>query len=296
MPKMKPMADPPHRAGVVALLGRPNAGKSTLLNRVLGSKLAIVTAKPQTTRSRILGILNRPHAQIALVDTPGRHQGTRPLNRALNEIVESVARGCDVALLLVDRSRGWRETEAEIYGLLRERAAPTLIVETKSDLSPAADRFAIPQGAEVVALSARTGEGVNVLLDRVEAMLPESPPLYPPDDLSDRPLRFLGAECIREAVFEILEQEVPYAVAVEVEEWDETRPERVHVRANLLVERESQKQIVIGRGGRVIREIGIRARRDIEDLVGGPVHLDLWVKCEPKWSKRPKRLQALGYD
>jgi len=210
--------------------------------------------------------------------------------------VDTAARGCDAALLLVDRSRGWRETEADLYGLLQERRAPVLIVETKADLAPVPDPTPRPEGVPSVRVSARTGEGIEEMLERIEALLPESPPLYPPDDLSDRPLRFLGAECIREAVFEVLEQEVPYAVAVEVEEWDEKSPERVRIRANLLVERESQKQIVIGRGGRVIREIGIRARRDIEALIERPVHLALWVKCEPKWSKRPQRLRALGYD
>jgi GTP-binding protein Era len=144
-------------------------------------------------------------------------------------------------------------------------------------------------------VSARTGAGIDVLLERTRALLPESPPLYPEDELSDRSMRFLGAELVREAAFEVLEQEIPYALAVEVVEWDEKRADLLRIRANLLVERASQKQIVIGRDGRVIKQIGVRARREIEKLVGCKVHLSLWVKLEPKWSRRPKRLKSLGY-
>jgi GTP-binding protein Era len=280
---------------MVALLGRPNAGKSTLLNRLLGSKLAIVSAKPQTTRSRILGILNRDGAQIVLLDTPGFHGGTKPLNRALGEIVDDVADGCDVALLIVDLTRGWDEEYAELADRLAARATPVLIVGNKSDLTHGAVPD-WPEGAtRPLAVSARTGEEINTLLDRIVAMLPLSPPLYPEDEISDRPLRFLVAELVREAAFDALDQELPYALAVEVVEFDEKRSDLVRIRADLLVERASQKQIVIGRGGQVIKRIGIRARREIESLLDRKVHLDLWVKVEPKWSRRPKRLKSLGY-
>lgn len=290
------MAEPVHRAGVVALLGRPNAGKSSLLNRLLGSKLAIVSAKPQTTRSGILGIVTLPSAQLLLLDTPGFHAGeTRPLNVALNEIVDRVASSCDAAALLVDLTRGWDEDYGALFERLSERGKPVLLVGTKADLASLAD-VAWPAGTpSPVAVSARTGAGIEQLLGRLVALLPESPPLYPPDELSDRPLRFLAAELIREAAFEALEQELPYALAVEVVEYDEKRPDLVRIRANLLVERASQKQIAIGRGGRVIKRIGTRARRGIEQLVGTKVHLELWVKVEPKWSQKPNRLKSLGY-
>jgi GTP-binding protein Era len=290
------MGEATHRAGVVALLSRPNAGKSTLLNRLLGSKLAIVTPKPQTTRSHILGIYTREHLQIAFVDTPGRHDAARPLNVALNDIVDVAARGCDAALLLVDLTRGWGETETELADGLARRHTPMIAVGTKLDMPSATKCDGFAEAPEILRISALTGEGVPELLQRVEVLLPESPPLYPLDELSDRPLRFLGAECVREAAFRILQQELPYAVAVEVEEWDGKRPDLVRVRANLLVERESQKQIVIGKGGRVIKAIGIRARGAIETLVERKVHLELWVKCEPKWSQNPKRMKSLGYD
>jgi len=290
------MPDPVHRAGVVALLGRPNAGKSSLLNRLLGSKLAIVSAKPQTTRSGILGIVTLPSTQLLLLDTPGFHAGeTRPLNVALNEIVDRVAGACDAAALLVDLTRGWDDDYGALFERLTESGKPVLLVGTKADLARL-DDVDWPAGARSpVAVSARTGAGIEELLVRLVALLPESPALYPGDELSDRPLRFLAAELIREAAFEALEQELPYSLAVEVVEYDENRPELVRIRANLLVERASQKQIVIGRGGRVIKRIGTRARQEIEQLVGTKVHLDLWVKVEPKWSRKPNRLKSLGY-
>jgi len=290
------MSERIHRAGMVALLGKPNAGKSTLLNRLLGWKLAIVTAKPQTTRSRILGILTLEDAQLVLLDTPGRHASAKPLNVALNEIVDEVADGCDAALLLVDLTRGWDDDEAALADRLARKGTPLLVVGTKSDVAGGGAAAWPEEAPEPVRVSGLTGAGIAGLLERTLALLPESPPLYPEDELSDRPVRFLGAELVREAAFEVLEKELPYALAVEVEEWDEKRPDLVRIRANLLVERASQKQIVIGREGRVIKQIGTRARREIEKLVDRKVHMELWVKLEPKWSRRPNRLKSLGYS
>jgi len=290
------MTERAYRAGTVALLGKPNAGKSTLLNRLLGWKLAIVTDKPQTTRSRILGILTREDAQFVLLDTPGFHAGTKALNLALNEIVDEVAAGCDVALLLVDLLRGWDDEHAALAQHLAAAGTPLLVVGTKSDRVDRARPVWPDSAPEPHIVSAKTGTGIDTLLERLRALLPVSPPLYPEDELSDRPMRFLGAELVREAAFESLSQELPYELAVEIVEWDEKRPDLVRIRANLLVERASQKQIVIGRGGQGIKRIGVRARREIERLVGRKVHLALWVKVEPKWSKKPNRLKALGYD
>lgn len=284
-----------HRAGVVALLGRPNAGKSTLMNRILGEKLAIVTSKPQTTRSRILGIYTRADAQLLLVDTPGLHAGEKALNVALNQQVVEAADDCDVALLLVDLAGDWGEDHRTLVTRLRGRGTPVLVVGTKSDRSPPPTSWP-PEGADqALCVSALTGEGVEGLLDAIVSRLPASPPLYPEDQLSDRPLRWLAAEEVREAAFEALEQELPYSLAVEVTGFDESRPDLVRIRANLLVERESQKPIVIGRGGERIKQIGVRARPAIEKLVGSRVHLELRVKVEPKWSRRPRRLATLGY-
>lgn len=297
--------DVPHRAGFVAILGPPNAGKSTLLNRLLGQKLAIVTRKPQTTRSRILGICNTQTAQVMFVDTPGLHEGTRPLNQALNEAVDEAARDCDLALLLVDPAEGWTSAHEQLHDDLAERGTPYWVVGTKDDLRTRRKRpvqwrgpWPPPEAAGACGscwISARTGEGVANLLAEVARRLPESPPLYPDDELTDKSMRWLSGELVREAVFEELSQELPYGMAVDVIEYDEDREDLVRIRANLLVERESQKRIVVGRGGAMIKKIGVRARKAIEKLVGNQVHLELFVKIDPRWLKNAKRIESLGY-
>jgi GTP-binding protein Era len=285
-----------HRSGVVAILGRPNAGKSSLLNAILGEKLAIVCDKPQTTRSRILGIKNRPGAQLLFVDTPGLHASERSLNAILNRQAREAGDDCDVALVLFDLLAGFGDDHAALLAHLRAHGTPAVVAGTKLDRAGARGTPFPPPGAEVaLRVSARSGEALGALLDALCERLPESPPLYPEDDLSDRPLRFLAAELVREAATDVLEQELPYALAVEVEQFDESRADLVRIRANLIVERASQKKIAIGEGGRRIKQIGIRARRQIEKLVGAQVHLELWVKVEPGWTKRPARVKALGY-
>lgn len=288
-----------HRAGFVALLGPPNAGKSTLLNRLLGEKLAIVTARPQTTRSRILGIVNRPGAQILLVDTPGLHESSKHLNVALNESVAEAAKDCDVAVLMIDATRAWQAAHDQLMSGLRARGVPVLVALNKIDLvEDPASVLASAQAsasAPVWAISAQTGEGIVGLLRQIEAALPESPALYPEDALTDRPVRWLCGELIREAAFECLEQELPYSLAVEILEFDERRSDLVKIRANLLVARESQKPIVIGAGGRTIKGIGMRARQNIQRLIDNRVHLELFVKVDPDWLKNARRIEELGY-
>jgi len=284
------VASPPHRAGVVALLGRPNAGKSTLLNKLLGQKLAIVTAKPQTTRSRILGVLTLPNAQLMLLDTPGLHDASRTLNLALNAIAEDVADDCDVAVLLIDPRQPWDAMHTALRERLQKRGTPLLVVATKADLG-------IPPPPEAeLAISADLAAGLDALLERIVALLPEAPAQFDADTVTDRTLRFLAAEEIREAIFEELEEEVPYSVAVEIDSFDESRPDGVRIRATLWVERDSQKGIVLGQGGRKIKAIGQRARRAIGELLEGPAHLSLWVKVDARWAKKPRKLAALGYS
>jgi GTP-binding protein Era len=289
---------PPHRAGVVAIVGLPNAGKSTLLNALLGEKLAIVTAKPQTTRSRILGIHTLPHAQILFLDTPGLVRGARPLDQALAAQIDHALRDCDVAILLVDLCAGWREEHAALRERLARQGTPVLVVGSKAD-RPGADALPWPPpgvaAADALRISAQRGEGLGALVDALTERLPIAPRLYPEDELSDRPLRFLAAELVREAAFEELAQELPYVLAVEVVSFDESRASCVHIRANLLVERQSQRGIVIGRGGAMIRKIGTRARAGIEALLGRHVHLELRVEVEPRWTRRPTRFRQLGY-
>ncbi len=296
------MSAPPqlaHRAGVVALLGRPNAGKSSLLNRLVGEKLAIVTAKPQTTRSRLLGIVTRPGAQILVVDTPGFLAGTRPLETAMRAASEEAAGDCDVALLLIGPGAGFEPIHAEWLARLAASHTPVLLVATQCDRSEAAATpWPPPTAAEAAGtlrISARTGEGTEELIERIVSLLPEASAFYPEDEITDRPLRFLAAEAVREAIFESLAQELPYRMAVEVVEFDEADPALTRIRANLLVERDSQKRIVIGGGGAQIKAIGIHARREIERLLGRQVHLALWVKIDPDWLRKPKRLKSLGY-
>ena len=289
----------PHRAGVIAILGRPNAGKSTLLNRILGQKLAIVTRKPQTTRSRILGILTLEDAQLLLVDTPGFHDSPKALNRFLKQAVEEALDDCDAAVLLVDAAEGWDEGHEALCARLARRGAPVVLVATKSDRpANAAAPWPPPRAqgaADALRVSAKTGEGVDALIRRMAELVPEAPPYFPADQVTDRSLRFLAAELVREAAFVELSEEVPYATAVEIESFDESEPELVRIRANLVVERPSQKGIVIGKGGSMIKRIGIRARRSIEDLLEAQVHLELRVKVEPRWWQLPRRRRSLGY-
>lgn len=295
------MAELVHRAGAVALLGPPNAGKSSLLNAVLGEKLAIVTHKPQTTRSRILGIHNVEGAQILFFDTPGRHEGGKVLNAALNESVVDVLENCDVGLVMVDSTRGWEPIHAGLVEALRQEKKPYLIARTKCDLSERAGRSVewppkdIGDARACLDVSSKREVGLEQLVQALVGELPVSPPLYPADELTDKPLRWLAAEYVREAAFEILEKELPYTIAVEVVDFDEKRADLIKIRANLIVARDSQKRIVVGQGGRVIKAIGTRARQDIERLLDNRVHLALWVKIEPRWLTNPKRIKALGY-
>ncbi len=289
-----------YRSGVVALLGLPNAGKSMLFNRLLGQKLAIVTPKPQTTRSRLLGILTLERAQLLFLDTPGLHEGKGELHASMQRASSQAAEDCDLALLLIDSTRGWEPVHGALAARLASLGRPRLVVGTKGDL-PRPKRAVWPprelrDGTPALLVSARSGAGVRALFSAILTHLPPGPPLRGPDELTDRPLRVLAGELVREAVFEQLREELPYAVAVEVDEYDETtRSDLVRIRANLLVRRRSQKSIVVGAGGERIRSIGIKARQEIERLVERKVHLELWVKVEAGWAEQRRRIEALGY-
>ena len=276
------------RCGIVALAGLPNAGKSTLLNALVGEPLAAVSPKPQTTRLPVRGLVTDATTQIVLVDPAGLMQPAYPLQRAMRHSALAEIRGAD----LVVRVHPLPEAPApDLRALLSgaEAIPPALTVYTKKDLARG-DR-PVPEGA--LAVSAKTGAGLEELLAAIRARLPEGPFLYDPADVGTQPLRFFAAEYVREAAFDLLEQELPYSVAVELDAFREAE-EPVYIRATVAVERDSQKAIVLGRGGRTIKAIGIAARRRIEALLGRKVRLELWVTVWPRWRRDTARLARLG--
>ncbi|MDE3128457.1 MAG: GTPase Era, partial [Gemmatimonadota bacterium] len=286
---------PMPRAGIVTVAGKPNAGKSTLLNRIVGEKLSIVSPKPQSTRDRIVGIHSAGDTQMVLLDTPGLLAPRYELQRAMRATALRALHEADVVIHLVDATDDDRTPLAEAAGLDQPPRAPVLAVYNKIDRLDAGARAALAErhpGALLV--SATSGEGVDALLAAVRERLPESPFLYPDDELSVQTLRFFAAELVRETALEQLEEELPYSVACQVEEFREDRVP-VYIRAVLYVERESQKRILIGAGGARVRSIGRAARVKIETLVGQAVYLDLWVKVLPNWRKNAVALRRFGY-
>lgn len=287
------------RAGIVTVVGRPNTGKSTLLNRIVGEKLSIVSPKPQSTRNRIVGIRTTADTQLILLDTPGLLNPRYALQAAMRATALAALDEADVVLYLVDA------TDAEHDGVvpLSEAGmldapprAPIVTALNKLDLLTAERRRALSAGfPDAAAISAASGEGVEPLLERIGRMLPESPFLFPEDEISTQTVRFFVTELVRETALEQLEDEVPYSIACEVEEFREQQSP-VYIRAVLYVERETQKQILIGAGGQRIRAIGRAARAKIEALVAASVYLDLWVKVLPNWRRKIRALQRFGYN
>jgi GTP-binding protein Era len=292
------------KSGLVALVGRPNVGKSTLLNGLLGRKLAIVSDKPQTTRSVVRGVLHRPEGQAVLVDTPGLHKPRTLLGQRLNDLVRGTLAEVDLVCLLVDAAAGVGAGDRFLAAELEKISTPKLCVVNKMDAASrprlaAALQAAAELGnwAEVVPVSARTGEQLDLLVELVLRHLPEGRPLYPEGHLTDEPEQHLVAELIREKALALVRDELPHSVAVLVEEMgpDPERDDLLVIRAFLFVERASQKPIVVGRGGGVLREIGTRARAELEALLGIHVYLDLRVKVAKEWQRDPRQLSRLGF-
>ncbi|MFQ3682820.1 GTPase Era [Roseiflexus sp.] len=294
------MLEGPHRSGFVALVGRPNVGKSTLLNALLGQKVAIVSPKPQTTRTAVRGILTRPDAQIVFVDTPGIHE---PRNRLGAYMVRQARRSipdADVVCMVVDISRPPGGLDERIAALVRKAHARRILVLNKIDRRSRrgsdnlqAYRALAPWDMEV-AVSALRGQGLDALVDEIVRLLPEGPPLYPEGQVTDLSERELAAELVREQVLRHTQQEVPHSVAVEVEEWEE-KEKVTYIRMTILVERETQKAILIGAGGGMLKKIGSGARQAIEEMLERPIYLDLWVKAREHWRDDPNALRWLGY-
>ncbi len=301
------MKDNARRAGFVAVLGAPNVGKSTLVNRLVGTKVSIVSPKVQTTRRRVIGITIRGDSQIMFVDTPGifRPHGARRLEKAMVEAAWSAAGDADLLLAVIDARRGLDGASRNVFAGLSRTSTPRFLVVNKIDLVrrraellPLVDEAARALEVEAVWLvSARTGDGCEDLLDAVAARMPEGPWLYPEDQLTDLSSRALAAEITREQVFLQLEQELPYSITVETEGWAES-PDGGEIRIDqtIYVMRDTQKAIVLGRGGQRIKAIGERARRELERLFDARVHLFLFVKVRERWQDDPERYSEMGLE
>lgn len=280
------------RTGLVALAGRPNAGKSSLMNALVGQRLAIVSPKPQATRLPVVGLRTEGDTQYVFHDLPGLLDPSYALQASMVAAAHAALARADVVLYLHPAPDAPAPPLAELARLEQPIKAPILVVYTKADLVPPARRRELEAGASVV--SALTGEGIDRLLEQVRARLPEREFDYDPEDVGTQPLRFFVVEYLREAAFELLEDELPYAFTAEVEEFREAeRP--MYIRVTLFVERETQKAMVIGRGGQTIKAIGQHARTRLEELVGVPVYLDLWVKTLPRWRRSPAALARFGF-
>ncbi len=291
-----------HRSGFVSILGRPNAGKSTLLNALVGSKVAIVSDKPHTTRTPIQGVLTKPEAQIVFLDTPGIHKAGTMLNRRMMDSVHEALEERDLILFVADASARVGREDHRAVELLGKTETPALLVVNKIDLVqdkrlllPLIEAYGkLHAFEECVPVSAATGEGLEELAGVVTARLPEGPRYFPEDFLTDQPERFLAAELIREQVLAATRQEVPHSVAVVVENWEET-PKLTRISAAVMVERPGQKVIVIGARGAMLKKIGTLARHQIEAMLGRKVFLEIFVKVEPGWREKPRMLSAVDW-
>jgi GTP-binding protein Era len=291
------------RCGYVALVGRPNVGKSTLLNRILGQKISITSRRPQTTRHRVLGIKTRETAQLIYVDTPGIHDYSgRAMNRHMNRTASSALLDVDVVVFLVDGLK-WTPDDDLVLKKLGNIDCPVILAVNKIDLLANRDellpRLQALSGKysfeQVIPISATKGDNVTALERAVETLLPQAPAMFPEDQVTDRSVRFLAAELVREKLFRKLGRELPYGLTVEIESY-KSEPGITHIHALIWVERKSQKTIVIGKQGRLLKEVGIEARRDIETLIDGKVNLKLWVKIKEGWADDERALRSLGYN
>jgi GTP-binding protein Era len=283
------------RAGIVTVVGKPNVGKSTLLNRIVGQKLSITSPKPQSTRDRVVGIYSTDDSQMVILDTPGLLNPGYLLQEAMRTTALRALEEADVIVYLADATEGNPPPLVDAAQLTTAPRAPVLTVLNKSDAVPAKRREEADVASDVVYVSALTGDGIPELMARIARLLPESPFLYPEDDISTQPVRFFVAEMVRETVLEQLHDEVPYAVAVQVEEFREGSSP-LYIRAVIYVERDSQKAIIIGSKGAQIKSIGEVARKKIESFIGSKVYLDLWVKVLANWRKNPGSLSRFGYQ
>jgi len=295
-----------YRAGFVAVVGRPNVGKSTLINALLGQKISIVSPKPQTTRNRLLGILTREDAQLIFLDTPGIHLPLHKLGEVMVETAAATLPDADALLWVVDATGAPNDEDRKVAGIIAQaRTRPPLIIalnklDRLSEGSDTADRrrqeySALAPHGEVALISAVRGDGLPELADRLSSLMPLSPPLFPQDQVTDQQVRFMAGELVREQVLLHLRDEVPHAVAVLVDEFSERANGMTYISAVVYVERPTQKMIILGKDGAMIKKIGQAARHQIEELLETRVFLELWVKVRPKWRTDEEELRRLGY-
>jgi len=292
----------PFRAGYVALIGRPNAGKSTLLNRLVGEKIAAVSNKPQTTRFKILGIVNRPDGQIVLVDTPGVHKPGYELNRRMMAAVHDALMGVDLVCLIRDAAVSTGNGDRFVLDLVKQSEKPALLLLNKSDklkdkskLLPLIEAYQQQHDWQaIIPISALKGDQLEQLMTEIIKHLPEGAAVFSEDELTDQPLRAIVPEIVREKILESTGEEIPYVTAVVTEKWEEVREDFTRIYCAIFVERESQKKIIIGHGAQRLKQIGMRARRQIEELLGHRCHLELFVKVEADWRERAHLLDEMG--
>jgi GTPase len=291
-----------HVSGFVSILGRPNTGKSTLLNALIGEKVAIVTDKPQTTRSNIQGVWTTPESQVVFLDTPGIHEGTSLINRKMMESIGEALDDRDLLLYLLDSSRAVGEEDRKALELVKNANSPAIAVLTKIDLLPKANLTlpllercrAMHEFSDYIPVSAVTGAGMDDLRKAILTRMPRGPAWFPEDHITDQPERFLAAELIREKILSVTRQEVPHSVAVLVDDW-KTEGRLVRIGATIHVERPGQKAILVGARGSVLKRVGTEARLELEKLVGGKVFLTLFVKVHPKWREDSAFLKELDW-
>lgn len=291
------------RAGFAAVVGRPNVGKSTLINALVGAKISIVTPKPQTTRHRILAVLTRPDCQIVFVDTPGLHRrADKAMNRLMNRTAAAALAGADVVVFVTEANE-WTPEDEDVLDHLRRYDGPVLALINKVDkirpkerllesIAALRDRYDF---AEIIPVSATKGDNLDVLVDAIESTMPESPPLFPADVRTDRSDEFRAAEVIREKLTILLREELPYGISVQIERF-ERNAGRIRIHAIIWVARDSHKGIVVGKGGRLLKQAGQHARLDLAAQFGQPVHVELWVKVKENWADSESDLMRLGYE
>ncbi|RDI44001.1 GTPase Era [Falsibacillus pallidus] len=297
------MSNREHKSGFISIIGRPNVGKSTFLNRVIGQKIAIMSDKPQTTRNKVQGVYTQEDAQMIFIDTPGIHKPKHKLGDFMMKVAQNTLREVDLILFMVNADEGYGRGDEFIIEKLKEVKTPVFLVVNKIDqlqpdeLLPIIEQYReFYPFKEIVPISALEGNNVDRLLEQIKLLLPEGPQYYPADQVTDHPERFIVSELIREKVLHLTREEIPHSIAVVIDKMSkDDNKDVIHVMATIVVERDSQKGIVIGKQGKLLKEVGKRARLDIENLLGSKVFLELWVKVQKDWRNKSIHLKDFGF-